>query len=425
MSKIHLLIKSEYESVYKTEYKTGLINKYMKPYKKPKISPKIIEEKPLSAFSEKEKQEIMAKFKRWSVYYYYKNEEGVFVKQPSIYYRLNQEFKTFDERYKHFHILRNIVENLLKKGFSPYQNNEEENTKYSVFSALDYVLELKKNIVKPTTFSDYKGRIESFKKYLKAKGLHKLDILELTKKDINDYLNYILTKSSPRNRNNTLAVLSAVFSTLEENELIPHNITSNIKKLQAKPERNKTYTQIQQDDIFALMEQKDKDLLLFVKFVSYNFLRPIEVCRLQVKDIDFQGAKISVRAKNKLVKTKIIPEILLKEIGHFKNINPEFYLFSPSGAGFWNIKETNKRDYWSRRFKEIKDELGLSKDYGLYSFRHTFITKLYRELREKYSQSETHDRLMLITGHSSLSALHQYLRDIDAELPEDYSHLLQ
>ena len=92
-------------------------------------------------------------------------------------------------------------------------------------------------------------------------------------------------------------VLNAIFSTLEENELIPHNVVSKIKKLPAKPERNKTYSQSQQDTIFTLLEEKDKDLLLFVKFISYNFLRPIEACRLQVKDIDFEDAKLNVRAK--------------------------------------------------------------------------------------------------------------------------------
>ncbi|MDO5106019.1 site-specific integrase [Capnocytophaga sp.] len=421
MINITQLLASEYESEYN---RCSSQPNDMKPYKKPQIFPKVVAEKPLSAFSEKEKQEIMAKNKRWYVYYYFKNKDGKMVKQPSIYYKINQEYKEFDERYKAFHRLRNIVEKLLKNGFSPYEGEEAEN-RYTCFSALDYALEIKKSIVKPTTFTDYKGRIEAFKKYLKARGLHNSNIADLTKKDINEYLNSVLIKSSPRNRNNTLAVLSAIFSTLEENELVTHNITDKIKKLQAKPERNKTYSKTQESEVFTLMEQKDKDLLLFVKFVSYNFLRPIEVCRLQVKDIDFADAKLNVRAKNKLVKTKIIPEILMKEIQHFKGLNAEYYLFAPKGAGGWEATESNKRDYWSRRFKEIKDELGLGKDYGLYSFRHTFITKLYRELRAQYGQMETYDKLMLITGHTTLSALQQYLRDIDAELPEDYSHLLK
>lgn len=32
---------------------------------------------------------------------------------------------------------------------------------------------------------------------------------------------------------------------------------------------------------------------------------------------------------------------------------------------------------------------------------------------------------MLITGHASTSALKKYLRDIEAELPDDYSSLLK
>ena len=67
----------------------------------------------------------------------------------------------------------------------------------------------------------------------------------------------------------------------------------------------------------------------------------------------------------------------------------------------------------------------MGKDYGLYSFRHTFITKLYREIRKSKSQYEAKSDLMLITGHSTMKALEQYLRDIDAELPDDYSHLLK
>ena len=84
----------------------------------------------------------------------------------------------------------------------------------------------------------------------------------------------------------------------------------------------------------------------------------------------------------------------------------------------------NKRDYWSKRFKKVKEHFSLGEDYGLYSFRHTFITKLYRKLREQYPPFETKSRLMLITGHTTITALDKYLRDIDAELPEDYSQLI-
>ena len=73
----------------------------------------------------------------------------------------------------------------------------------------------------------------------------------------------------------------------------------------------------------------------------------------------------------------------------------------------------------------MKYHFNLGKEYGLYSFRHTFITKLYRELAKGSPPFEAKSKLMLITGHSTMDALQKYLRDIDAELPEDYSKMLK
>ena len=56
--------------------------------------------------------------------------------------------------------------------------------------------------------------------------------------------------------------------------------------------------------------------------------------------------------------------------------------------------------------------------------KYTSITKLYRNDREEHSPNEAKGRLMQVTGHTSMSALEKYLRDIDAELPEDYSTML-
>jgi len=66
----------------------------------------------------------------------------------------------------------------------------------------------------------------------------------------------------------------------------------------------------------------------------------------------------------------------------------------------------------------------LGVDYGLYSFRHTFITKLYRDFAKTKTPFEAKSKLMLITGHSTIGVLDKYLREIDAELPEDYSKSL-
>ena len=116
----------------------------------------------------------------------------------------------------------------------------------------------------------------------------------------------------------------------------------------------------------------------------------------------------------------------MNDLPDLSDKDPKSFLFGRFKIGVeWDADDTNKRNEFSKRFKVIKDHFQLGTEFGMYSFRHTFITKLYRKFREQMSQYETKSKLMPITGHQTMVALEKYLRDIDAELPEDYSNLLK
>lgn len=245
---------------------------------------------------------------------------------------------------------------------------------------------------------------------------------QIGKPIVTQFLNEILRKTSARNRNNYLTVLSAVFSVLTDNDLIQKNFITAIKKLPTKPQRNKSYSPALNDQIFEYLNIKDPYLLLFIKIVSYNFLRPVEVVRLRCGDIDLKDRKITVQSKTKANKIKVIPELLLSDLSNLDLSNPDYFLFTPDDQpGLIETNDRDKRSYWGRRFSKVKTHFSLDKDYTIYSFRHTYTLKLYRWLRERYHISETLDRLQLVTGHDSISGLQNYLRSIDAELPEDWS----
>ena len=276
----------------------------------------------------------------------------------------------------------------------------------------------------PNSYSGYHGPLKQFERWLDENEITSLK--SITKKTVVQYLNSVLARTSPRTRNNARTSLSAIFTTLEDNEIIDDNFIPKIKPLSTKPTRNKTFIPEQESKLETCMNENDQLLLSFVKFVSLCFLRPIEVFRLKIKDIDVADRKIYVKAKNKKVKIKIIPEILLNILPDLSKENPEHFLFTPYKiGGEWDIPERDKRNYFSKRFKKIKDQFNLGKEYGLYSYRHTYITKLYREMRKELNTSDTKSTLLGITGHSTISSLEKYLRDIDAELPEDYSEFLQ
>ncbi|MBZ9628136.1 site-specific integrase [Psychroflexus sp. CAK1W] len=431
-------------------------------YSEPKIFTGGIDISNWSKLTAAQKKEALSK--SWFVYYSFRHPEtGKLKKQPFIKAGANN-FKTKRERYAFLRTMREALSKLLEFGFNPYKDNsdleaklfsdkeeptetppkpepklrpasqpepspvpaEPEEDVMSIDEAFKFGLSMKEHMMNKNSYVQYKSRIGLFEKWLRNEKLFDKPITSITKKTVNEYLNSIVQKTSARNRNNSRTDIASLFQLLEENEIVNSNFVQSIPKLKTVPKRNKTYTPDQEKKINTHLEKHDPTLHLFIKFISLNFLRPIEVCRLRIKDVDLKDKKLYVKAKNQPVKIKIIPDILIQDIPDLSKFPGDALLFGRFGIGeAWNATETNRRTEFSKRFKEVKDHFGLGEEFGLYSFRHTFITKLYRKLREQNSPNETKSKLMLITGHSTMAALEKYLRDIDAELPEDYSNLLK
>ncbi|GLB47689.1 tyrosine-type recombinase/integrase [Neptunitalea lumnitzerae] len=413
-------------------------------YSEPKIFTGGVDISSWSKLHPKEKEKALSK--DWYVYYSFREpKSGKLKRQTNIKGGANK-FKNKKERYHILRILQKSLLIVLEQGYNPYADNKSlgdylidklnnqgqqqpqqpvrqpqqhlvlhapntnhSETETSIKQAFNLALELKSNVMNNNSFTKYKSRITRFEKWLLAEGYtNNSYISDINKKTVIQYLNNVLQSSSPRNRNNTRTDIASFFQVLEDNEIIKENFVKNINVLKAIPERNKTYKPKEEKEIFDYLRETDPILLLFVQFVSYNFLRPIEVCRLRIGDIDVADKKLYVRAKNQPVKTKIIPDILLRELPDISKSKTTNYLFTPDIiGGEWDIEETNKRDYFTKRFKKVKDHFNLGVDYGLYSFRHTFITKLYREMAKNTSPSEVKSRLQLITGHSTIKALEQ------------------
>ncbi|OAB28787.1 Site-specific recombinase XerD [Flavobacterium fryxellicola] len=454
MESISLLLRAVHVSVHDLPMKLN--------YNTPKFYTGGIDISQWNRLSKTEQKEALSK--EWYLYYSFRNPDTKkLVRRNNIKAGVNL-LKTKEERLKCLEILKINLLHLLKKGFDPNKENtalinevlniEETDEPKVIVSAIDiapqviqtktdittvpilnemtireafdFGLKIKAKVINKTSYSGLQGRINRFLNWMDLNNGSTYGISTLDKKTIINYLNLVLENTSARNRNNTRIDLSSLVQVLVDNEIIKDNIVTSINTLKSTPERNKTYSINQEIDLLKYLRENDEILLLFIQFISYNFLRPVEVCRLKVGDLDLEGKKLFVRAKNKAVKIKIIPQKLLDLLPDLSKMNPTDYLFCPTQiGGEWEAEENNRRDHFSKRFKTVKDQFKLGKDYGLYSFRHTSITNLYRELNKTLTPFETKSTLMQITGHQTMEALEKYLRDIDAALPEDYSHLLK
>jgi len=66
--------------------------------------------------------------------------------------------------------------------------------------------------------------------------------------------------------------------------LINDNFVKEIENQNHTPTKDKSYSSKQFDDLFEEI-LRDKQLLLFIQLVLYNFLRPIQVIRLKFEEL--------------------------------------------------------------------------------------------------------------------------------------------
>ena len=298
----------------------------------------------------------------------------------------------------------------------------------TIHEAIDFALALKKRAIGAKSYGDYVSRSNRFLKFIGPKK----KAASITNKDANNFLNSIAMKQSAKTRNNYRADLSALFAILFKNEIVPANVFKDgTEKEQTHSKTDRTFSNEMLGEMASYLTEVDPVLLHFIKLVAYNFLRPIEVCRLTVDSVNLKEQTLYFYPKNKPTKIKRIPDILMEQFRQMglSDYPSNAFLFTPSGVpGPWDTLEVNRRDYFTKRFKTVvKDHFGLGKEYGIYSFRHTYITNIFRHLRTKkgltYQQAVEH--LMPITGHDSKSGLENYLHKIDAEIPADWSSYIE
>ena len=174
--------------------------------------------------------------RRWYVYYSFRNPQTGKLERMKNVYGIANSYKTKEDRLAVLTIYRKKLLQLLKEVF-------------------DFSLQLKKNVVKERTFKNYQNRVKLFLKWVKEHYPNLKTIDQLSKKMVIAFLNEELQRTNARSRNNYRVDLSSILQVMEDNEIIPQNFIKNIKVLKAIPQRNKTYTQEKQQEIFKYLEK--------------------------------------------------------------------------------------------------------------------------------------------------------------------------
>ena len=132
--------------------------------------------------------------KRWYVYYSFaspdlKDKLGnpVMVRQTPITMNINRKYRTKAERLMQLEVVREVLLEMLKEGYSPYKDKLKlgaDSLQYTTEAALDYAYAIKISKLSETSIKDYSSRYNRFKIYLDKRNLLDKSILGITKQKL-------------------------------------------------------------------------------------------------------------------------------------------------------------------------------------------------------------------------------------------------
>ena len=240
-----------------------------------------------------EKEAAIAK--NWFIKWWFRNPEtGKMERQNNIKAGVNR-LKTKTERMAFLNNYVKAMKEVLDEGYNPHNYATYGNKTETITAerAIKDALEAKKRAVSRPTYQEYRQRGEEFMKFLKKEGRLQHDIKLISRKIVTDYLDMVLKRSSPRNRNHARNALSAIFTVLSDSFVIESNFIKNdIPKMRVKKKVDRRFNKEELGELSLYLSKKDPVFLLFLKMVGYNFMRPIEVSRIKVGDIDLGNREI-------------------------------------------------------------------------------------------------------------------------------------
>lgn len=355
---------------------------------------------------------------------------------------------TIKEKRLHADKLIKEYTNKLKKGWVPWRDEEsiyedeinyhKENISYSrkrkstntIRRLLSDFLTERKLSLKKKSYQTYQSKIRIFNEFLDKNKYADYDISAIDNNIITKFFTSLINdrKLDRRSVNNYKIILSAFFNNLRDNKVIYKSPVYGIPR--ANKIKDNAPLPILPNDLKRLLqaiEQQDKQLYLACLMQYFCAIRPgTELRFLQVKHINFWAKIITISAVNAKMRERaiVIPEQLLEILTTrycLQNYSKETYIFGKDKKpGEQPIGINTLRT----RFNAIRDSLGLTKDYKLYSMKHTGAGFLLDSGHVNIRDLQEH------LGHTNINSTYQYIKKyrgmtsekIQTSFPDPFPH---
>lgn len=272
----------------------------------------------------------------------------------------------------------------LRRGWRPDHNPEAPKAHYTLGLAVEAFMAMKLKEVTLCSPDHYRSWARSFTRWAEKGGLLQKRTDAFTKADAHAYLDHLLLERQvgARTWNNNRVFVASLFNWLVERE---YRATNPFKGIRKRKERRKVRVFLSDEDrvaIVAWLEENDPDFLVVCLFLFHAMIRPRELTRLLVHQVDLERMVITLVPE--ATKADREPEIVAipdAMVPHLKRLRlqdakPEWHVV---GKECRPGPEPMHRNRYQDRWRRCTRALGLPDDRQFYSLRDTGIIQLLRD----------------------------------------------
>jgi integrase len=314
------------------------------------------------------------------------------------------------------------INQLLQEGYhiddtrlKEYSQAQSEDEVITLSIALEKALKIKLPQLKERTKGMYESALRDFIIFLKKIRKAHLSPLSFNRQDVFKYSDYLMIDKglASKTRNNYFSYIRSLFTIMVEREWADKNSLCGVRDLKVVPSSlHKPYNDEQIEFLKKEVSERDPFLWSFILFIFYCFVRPAELMRLQIQDIDLENEKLFIPgkiSKNGKDGRVALSKFLVEHIKKMKlDQYPDHYLiFSDDEKPGLKVMQHNKL---SRRYRSLLNELDYPAENSLYGWKHTGNIKLY------HASNKDIILIMKQNRHHSLDMTYNYLRSLGLEV---------
>lgn len=346
------------------------------------------------------------------VYFYAKNPDTEKLERKRIY--LNN-IKTKANRVRYAKRLVNHINNKLDQGWNPFIDDSENKKKYTtISSALDFVNTYKSTYIRKTSKTAYKGRFKVLTEWLEREGKFNNYIFEFTEDLAINFMNYLLMEKRIMGRtyNNYLLDYRTFFNLLVKKKYMVINPFHAVEKLPETESSKRPFSDEELSLYINHVKQFDKHFHIISLYIYYCGLRPAEICRLKVQDVNLNKGLIFISgAESKNKKMGVIPIV-----DDFRKLLDDYLSEYPSsfyicGRGLQPGDTPTYPTRIAEKFRHIANALGISMDVKIYALKDTAADKL---IEAGYDAKIIRD----LFRHSNIAITNEYLKKFKPNISE-------